>query len=234
MPVDGIGHLVDDGVMETTTTHPAEAAHDAILLDLLRSYYMAAEQAATVTSYVLSRVTEYHKDYRGHIDYSPQHGTGRSVTEVPEGTIYGDHYTNPKGPTQYRVSTSERWDRLATVEEALALLDGTERVVTMYHDAIAARDAARQAIDAHEVAYTGWARFVLVTSSAGHVHSSMHCSTCHLTTTYAPVVQLSGCTEAEAVDLLGSTLCTVCFPTAPVEGKVAKITKAQANKLVGK
>ena len=82
-----------------------------------------------------------------------------------------------------------------------------------------------------EQLYTGWSRFFLVTSSAGHVHSSMHCSTCRPTTRYGWLPELSGKTEAVAVDELGPTLCTVCFPSAPVEyteGK--KLTAAQAAK----
>jgi hypothetical protein len=86
-------------------------------------------------------------------------------------------------------------------------------------------------IDALEATYTGWSRFFLVTSSPGHVHSSMHCSTCYPTTTFGWLPELSGQTEAEAVEELGPTLCTVCFPSAPVgwtSGK--KITAAQAAK----
>lgn len=81
--------------------------------------------------------------------------------------------------------------------------------------------------------YTGWSRFFLVTSSAGHVHSSMHCSTCRPETRFGWLPELSGQSEAEAVKDLGPTLCTVCFPTAPVkwtEGK--KLTKAQAERKV--
>ncbi|MCA1571166.1 MAG: hypothetical protein LC798_12785 [Chloroflexi bacterium] len=79
--------------------------------------------------------------------------------------------------------------------------------------------------------YTGWSRFFAVTSSAGHVHSSMSCSTCYPRTRYGWLPELSGHAEAEAVEKLGPTLCTVCFPSAPVkwtEGK--KLTKAQAAK----
>ena len=83
-----------------------------------------------------------------------------------------------------------------------------------------------------EKTYTGWSRFFLVTSSAGHIHSSMHCSTCRPTTRYGWLPQYSGKDEDEAVTELGPTLCTVCFPSAPIEwteGK--KLTKAQAEKL---
>jgi hypothetical protein len=98
-------------------------------------------------------------------------------------------------------------------------------------DLYVALDAQRNEIARLEDAYTGWSRFFLVTSSTGHVHSSMHCSTCRPTTTYGWLPELSGKTERDAVDELGPTLCSVCYPSAPVEftsGK--KLTAAQAAK----
>jgi hypothetical protein len=82
-----------------------------------------------------------------------------------------------------------------------------------------------------EATYTGWSRFFLVTSSAGHVHSSMSCSTCRPTTTYGWLPELSDTNEADAVDELGPTLCSVCFPSAPTEWTAGKkLTAAQAAK----
>lgn len=89
----------------------------------------------------------------------------------------------------------------------------------------------RSEIARQEKKYTGWSRFFLVTSSSGHVHSSMTCHTCRPTTAYGWVPQLSGKTEAEAVALLGETLCSVCYPSAPVAWQGGRITKAQAKKL---
>jgi len=62
-----------------------------------------------------------------------------------------------------------------------------------------------------------WSRFFLVTSSDGRIHSSRSCSTCRPTTEYGWLPRLSGRTEAEAVNEHGPLLCSVCFPTAPVE-----------------
>lgn len=62
-----------------------------------------------------------------------------------------------------------------------------------------------------------WSRFFLVTSSDGHIHSSMDCTTCRPSTEYGWKPQLSGKTEADAVADLGPLLCTVCFPSAPSE-----------------
>jgi hypothetical protein len=73
-----------------------------------------------------------------------------------------------------------------------------------------------------------WSRFFLVTSSAGHIHSSMNCSTCRPTTSFGWLPDVSGLTEVEAVEAHGPTLCSVCFPSAPVEWT---LTNAQAKKL---
>jgi hypothetical protein len=61
-----------------------------------------------------------------------------------------------------------------------------------------------------------WSRFYLVCNSNGHIHSSVNCSTCYDTTQYAWLTNLSGLTEADAVEAEGEILCTICFPSAPV------------------
>lgn len=64
----------------------------------------------------------------------------------------------------------------------------------------------------------GWSRFFLVTG--GHIHSSMNCSTCNNGqnfTSFGWLPALSGLTEKDAVDAHGALLCTVCYPSAPVE-----------------
>jgi hypothetical protein len=63
----------------------------------------------------------------------------------------------------------------------------------------------------------GWSRFFLVQNNGGHIHSSMGCSTCYPTTRFGWLPNLSGQTEAEAVAAHGAILCTVCYPSAPVE-----------------
>ncbi len=70
-----------------------------------------------------------------------------------------------------------------------------------------------------------WSRFFLVTSSDGHIHSSMSCHTCRFSTTYGWKPELSGQTEVEAVEACGPALCTVCFPSAPTDWTSAKLTK---------
>lgn len=74
----------------------------------------------------------------------------------------------------------------------------------------------------YEVEYSRrpWSRFFLVTNNGGHIHSSMNCSTCNKrgqATRFGWLPNLSGLTEPEAVAAHGAILCTVCYPTAPVE-----------------
>lgn len=77
----------------------------------------------------------------------------------------------------------------------------------------------------------GWSRFFMV--PGGHIHSSLHCSTCRPTTQFGWLPELSGQTEADAVAEHGALLCTVCYPSAPVEWRnfyeLQEQAKADAN-----
>lgn len=68
----------------------------------------------------------------------------------------------------------------------------------------------------------GWSRFFLVTSSDGHIHRSTGCQTCTLATEFRWLPELSDETEADAVAAHGPLLCTICFPSAPVEWTIGK------------
>lgn len=81
-----------------------------------------------------------------------------------------------------------------------------------------------------EALYTGWSRFFLVTNTNGHIHSSMNCSTCYLSTTFSWLPQLSGSTERDAVEECGEILCSVCFPSAPVAWTTGVSKTAAATK----
>lgn len=69
----------------------------------------------------------------------------------------------------------------------------------------------------------GWSRFFQVPD--GHVHSTVLCSTCNKmgkATRFGWLPQWSGRSEAEALEALvtesaKTILCTVCYPSAPVE-----------------
>lgn len=113
---------------------------------------------------------------------------------------------------------------LADSDSNLAVIHGyarpnAERHVAQVAEArqTIARCADEAAAGEVEFAARRWSRFFLVTSSGGgHIHSSMNCSTCRMTTAFSWLPELSGLTEADAVAAHGPLLCTVCYPTAPL------------------
>jgi hypothetical protein len=99
-------------------------------------------------------------------------------------------------------------------------------------------ERTRAEYEAAEAEYSGWSRFFMV--AGGHIHSSMSCSTCnngeHLTQ-FGWLPELSGLTEADAVAAHGALLCTVCFPSAPVEwtnGRELEAAAKAADKCTGR
>ena len=85
-------------------------------------------------------------------------------------------------------------------------------------------EALRQEAAPFEAEYVrrgGWTRFFHVTNTNGHVHNSMHCSSCFFDTQYAWRTDLSGLTEAEVVEREAYQACSVCMPIAPAVQKAA-------------
>lgn len=102
---------------------------------------------------------------------------------------------------------------------AIGDVKGALAYLVKHTDALAEINAAQAPLHA-EYADRPWSRFFWVQNNGGHVHSSMNCSTCNngrTPTRFGWNPDLSGLTEAAAVAKLGPSLCTVCFPSAPVE-----------------
>lgn len=97
-------------------------------------------------------------------------------------------------------------DSLAKAHETL--LDCRTKLVPL-DDAIAEQEAI---YNQHH-----WPRFFLCISSDGHIHSHRGCSTCTWKTRFGWLPDLSGLDEAAAVAAHGARLCTICYPSAPVE-----------------
>lgn len=100
-------------------------------------------------------------------------------------------------------------------------------VAASYADVHAKIQANRTEADKLEQVWADngrWSRFFLVLNNNGHLHSDMSNYRCSRTptTTHGWNPELSGATEAEAVAQMGPLLCTVCFPSAPVEWTVGK------------
>jgi hypothetical protein len=114
-------------------------------------------------------------------------------------------------------------DAIADVQDAARLGGGlgaqaqAVRVLNRLGDAEAVKALARLAVhNFREWENHGqWSRFFMVTG--GHIHSSTGCHTLYPTTRIGWLPDLSGETEADAVAAHGALLCTVCFPSAPVE-----------------
>jgi hypothetical protein len=120
-----------------------------------------------------------------------------------------------------------RFEWSMTLEQAITTIpryayevENHQRQVADLKQAQAKLDEINKQLAAQNALYTGWSRFFLVTANNGHIHSSMHCSTCFPTTHYAWLPTLSGLTEADAVREQGPRLCSICFPSAPVEWTV--------------
>lgn len=102
------------------------------------------------------------------------------------------------------------WQGVSDLSGALAKLTAARE----------ARDEARENYRKLNEQYEGWSRFFLVTQANGHIHSSMNCQTCNRNgsfTAFSWLPTLSGLGEEQAVAEHGAILCTVCFPSAPVE-----------------
>lgn len=110
------------------------------------------------------------------------------------------------------------------------ILDEVDAAFEIIRKAQGAIQEINLQIDALNAQYTGWSRFFLVQNNNGHIHSSLHCSTCHITTQFGWLPSVSGKTEADAVAEFGEILCSVCYPSAPVAWTMGISKVAQAAK----
>jgi hypothetical protein len=222
------------------TDRSFEVAHDEKLMELITASYEARRQLEIREKIALAAACpstgrSYLKvTYDGWIRRpAPEGFSAKSRWDtIPEGTIFhkekGSNRYNPSGFC-IMLANSEDY-REATFADAEPFLTPQQR--RDYFSAKVELVVAQKAIVDHEAGYTGWSRFFLVTSSAGHVHSSTSCSSCYMTTTFALLTELSAQSCEDAIAEVGETLCTVCFPDAPIAGKPKKITKAAVAKLV--
>lgn len=70
-----------------------------------------------------------------------------------------------------------------------------------------------------------WQRYWATTGATGHIHRSMHCSTCNregTLTAFVWMTDLSGKTVDEVVDQYGDRVCTVCWPDVDATRLVKK------------
>jgi hypothetical protein len=120
----------------------------------------------------------------------------------------------------------ERLERIERKERTFYRATDVKAELAMAESEITRLQAEAAPLDA-EYRRRHWSRFFLV--SDGHVHSSMSCHTCTWTTRFGWLPAMSGKTEADAVAEYGSMMCTVCFPSAPVDvvGRVQALAASE-------
>lgn len=115
------------------------------------------------------------------------------------------------------------------------LIESYEVAIKFYQDEIIKIEAASAPLHAEYQRRGGWSRYflALTDSQDGHIHRSMHCSTCNRegkATRFGWLTDFSGRDEHSLTDEVGPNACTVCFPwaeTIRVEAdKAAKEAKA--------
>lgn len=114
----------------------------------------------------------------------------------------------------WRLGHQEVQDKAAGTERGRKALDRVNRA----KGAVAELDGTVLAKLENEFGRRGgWSRAYLVTD--GHVHSSMHCSSCNrgeFPTRFSWMINYSGKSMAEIVEAAGERACTICYPDAPV------------------
>lgn len=140
------------------------------------------------------------------------------------------------GGTRFTTTAKQAWERVQAAadngDEHLRMGMGRpSELLAKRAERVKAVEAAFDAIYKLDEEYRGWSRFYLVTSSPGHVHSSMVCHSCRPTTTYGWRPELSGKSTQEALADVGPTLCKFCFPALRPDQTRGKISKAQAAEL---
>ena len=106
------------------------------------------------------------------------------------------------------------WEKRVT--EMKALIVSGKSAIAESQEALKEAYATKNTCDA-EFNARPWSRFWLVTNTGGHVHRNMNCTTCFPTTRYAFLPDYSGSTDAQLIEAGGSSICSVCFPDAPVD-----------------
>jgi hypothetical protein len=96
---------------------------------------------------------------------------------------------------------------------------------------IAASDAATK--QGREWRENGmWSRFLVV--PGGHIHTNDGCFTLRADTRTAWLPELSGDTEADAVEVYGEVLCSHCYPSAPVAWQGGKTVTDSKGRVLTK
>ena len=186
--------------MSETFTKDQAKASDAKLAELQTAVYKAAARVESAVSSLHHAVKD---DYRKKYDVK----SGWKLTDQEAFDKAREMVKNDEGHT----TSDGRWIPSRFGRQA-------GEAVERYREAKAALDEAQAALrdqDQEWFEHGRWSRFFLVTGV--HIHHSTACHTLYPTTQIGWLPELSGETEADAVEAHGALLCTICFPSAPVE-----------------
>lgn len=212
----------------------AEVEHDERLLDLLHDRYQTQAQHM----FAAQRVREFAGEYRQDVA-KVTYGRTRTVArkdgrrlDIRDAVDLLADLADPEKLAAVAAHYAENPTVASFYRQPERIAERAAKYVAELDAAATAAADAAAAIVEHEKGYTGWPRFFLVVTSAGHVHRNMECSTCRPTTGFAVLPGLSGATDEQAVALVGPNLCSVCFPLAPVDLTGGKLTEALVKVLV--
>jgi hypothetical protein len=109
------------------------------------------------------------------------------------------------------------------------------QLLTEEDELMVAQAEAANAINQQEAIYrlpeNRWPRYFRCLNSDGHIHSSLRgCPTVRWDTPMGWNTDLSGRPVKDAIDKLGPTLCSVCYPGAPVEWRQKKSDVERAER----
>ncbi len=180
-----------------TSQTPAEI--DAQLADLYGQYQAADEKLEAALGSLHYKI--------GERPVRVVRSTGRKTWPTT------DREAEEKARALAAAGTLKPWEQ-APMEATLAKVDE-------YRAAATAALAATEPLQAEYTRRGGWTRFHPV--PGGHIHSGRGCHTLRITTDVRWMPEMSGQDEATALANLGTAghiLCTVCFPSAPVQWTV--------------
>lgn len=110
-----------------------------------------------------------------------------------------------------------------------------QRAIDAYDAAVAERDEAFAAVKVQSQEWRNhgmWSRFLVV--PGGHIHTNEGCFTLRTNTVTAWLPELSGDSEADAVEVYGEVLCSHCFASAPVAWQGGKTVTDSKGRVLTK
>lgn len=138
----------------------------------------------------------------------------RSIVVATKNRGEWSSYVTEEAKAKLSADNFAYWEK--RLEEIKVIIATATSDITASKEALKEAYATKNTCDA-EFNSRPWSRFWLVTNAGGHVHRNMSCTTCFPTTRYAFLPDYSGSTDAELIAAGGSSICSVCFPDAPVD-----------------